>query len=129
VQPQTGASFWLLCPKVTIPWFQVALDAFAQHTGAGDTKRIILVLDQAGWHTSPRIQMPAGIERLYVPPYSPELQPAERLWRLSDEALVNRHFGTLAELEQAQEARCRVLHNDPERIKAATSFWWWPQAP
>jgi transposase len=129
VQPQTGASFWLLCPKVTIPWFQVALDAFAQHTGAGDTKHIILVLDQAGWHTSPRIQMPAGIERLYVPPYSPELQPAERLWRLSDEALVNRHFVTLAELEQAQEARCRVLQHDPERIKASTSFWWWPQAP
>jgi hypothetical protein len=84
---------------------------------------IILVLDQAGWHTSPRIQMPAGIERLYVPPYSPELQPAERLWRLSDEALVNRHFVTLAELEQAQEARCRVLQHDPERIKAATTFW------
>jgi hypothetical protein len=42
--------------------------------------------------------------------------------------LVNRHFATLAALEQAQEARCRVLHNDPELIKAATTFWWWPQA-
>jgi hypothetical protein len=73
-------------------------------------------------------QQASGYDWLYVPPYSPALQPAERLWRLSDEALVNRHFVTLAELAQAQEARCRVLHTDPERIKASTSFWWWPQA-
>lgn len=79
VQPQSGESFWLVCPKVHIAWFQVALTEFAQHTGAGETKQSILLLDQAGWHTSARVSVPLGIERLYLPSHSPELQPAERL--------------------------------------------------
>jgi len=39
-----------------------------------------------------------GIELEFLPPYSPELQPAERLWCLVDEPLINEHFSTLSEL-------------------------------
>jgi transposase len=49
----------------------------------------MLVLERAGWHRSPQVELPPAIELELLPAYSPELQPAERLWRLVDEPLVN----------------------------------------
>ncbi|MBW4635498.1 MAG: transposase, partial [Iphinoe sp. HA4291-MV1] len=40
-------------------------------------------IDQAGWHTSNDLDLPEGIDLIYLPAYSPELQPAERLWPLT----------------------------------------------
>ena len=46
---------------------------------------------------------------VFLPPYSPELQPAERLWPLVDEPVANRHFATLADLDAVVAERCRRL--------------------
>ena len=73
------------------------------------TKQIVLVLDRAGWHTSVHLRVPDHVHLLFLPSYSPELQPAEHLWELSDEALANRHFQDLAELMEVQAERCRKL--------------------
>ncbi len=62
---------------------------------------------------------------MFLPPYSPELQPAERLWPLVDEAVVNRHFATLDALDAAVALRCRRLRADT--IKPHTDFHWWPR--
>jgi transposase len=67
---------------------------------------------------------------LFLPPYSPELHPAEHLWRLTNTALANRHFATIDDLEDAQAARCVALQVRPDLIRSATRFhWfhWWPQ--
>jgi transposase len=48
------------------------------------------VVDRARWHTSEKVVVPEGIFLEYLPPYSPELQPAERLWCLADELKVNK---------------------------------------
>ena len=45
---------------------------------------------------SESVVVPQGIYLEPLPPYSPELQPAERLWQLSDEPLVNKSFDTLS---------------------------------
>ena len=58
-------------------------------------KIILLVQDIAGWHRSAKVQVPTGIFGEFLPPYSPELQPAERLWMLVDELLVNQHFESI----------------------------------
>lgn len=45
----------------------------------------------------------AGLGRLFfLPLYSPEWQPAERLWPLANEVIVNRRFETLDELQEVQ---------------------------
>ncbi|HET8852468.1 MAG TPA: transposase, partial [Ktedonobacteraceae bacterium] len=94
--------------------------------GAGPSKRILLVLDRAGWHTSQELVVPEGIHLLFLPPYSPELQPCERLWPLSNEGIANRSFRTLDDLEEAQVQRCVVLQDQPEVIRSLTHFHWWP---
>src|SRR5690349_24552624 len=61
---------------------------------------------------APNLPAPDGIRPVYLPPYSPELQPAEHLWPVLDEPLANHYFGTLAELEHVVTEHCRVLHAD-----------------
>ena len=94
-------------------------------TGAGRERHIVLVLDNAGWHGPEGLAVPEGISLVFLPPYSPELQPAEHLWPLVDEPVANRHFATLADLEAAIAERCRRL--DAETIKPHTDFHWWPR--
>lgn len=67
------------------------------------------MLDQAGWHKSGDLVIPQGLHLLFLPSHSPELQPAERLWPLSNEPLANRVFNSLDELQEVQIARCRWL--------------------
>src|SRR5689334_18176240 len=61
------------------------LGPYARETGAGHARSIVLVLDDAGWHGPAGLATPDGISLAFLPPYSPELQPAERLWPLMDE--------------------------------------------
>ena len=53
----------------------------------------------------------------FLPAYSPELQPAERLWTLVDEPLVNEYFETIEELEEVLVLRCNVLREMKAEIK------------
>ena len=53
-----------------------------------------------------QLEVPEGIHLLPLPPYSPELQPAERLWPLVNEPLANEAFETIAEVEELVEQRC-----------------------
>ncbi|NEO59652.1 MAG: hypothetical protein F6J98_04215 [Moorea sp. SIO4G2] len=45
-------------------------------------KRVLLVVDQAGWHIALDVVLPVGIHRFELPLHSTQLQPAERLWPL-----------------------------------------------
>ena len=127
VHPPSGRTFWLLLPTVSIAAFTVALLEFAQAVGAGRGKQVLLVLDGAGWHVSPQLHVPDGVHLHRLPPYSPELQPAERLWPLTNEPLANRHFRDLDELQEVQAHRCLTLQARPEMVRAQTNFHWWPQ--
>jgi transposase len=127
VCPESGAtSFWLV-PALTAAVFHLLLQAFAEEQSVSARKRILLVLDQAGWHISEQIQVPEGLNLISLPPYSPELQPAEHLWSLIDQAVANRVFRSLDELETALDARIQVLGDRSEQIRSTTLFHWWPR--
>jgi transposase len=127
VHPASGRTVFHLATTVSISLFEVELAAFAQQVGASPTKQIVLVLDRAGWHASVRLRVPDHVHLLFLPPYSPELQPAEHLWPLTNSVLVNRHFATIDDLEDAQAERCVALQARPELIRSTTLFHWWPQ--
>jgi len=127
VHPASGRTLFQLATSVNIGLFAVELAAFAEAVGASPRKQIVLVLDQAGWHTSPTLQVPEHVHLLFLPPYSPELQPAEHLWPLTNAVLVNQHFTSIEELEDAQLAHCATLQHQPDRIRSTTCFHWWPK--
>ena len=127
VHPASGRTFFHLATTVSIALFEVELAEFARQAGASPSKQIVLVLDRAGWHTSVRLRVPDHVHLLFLPPYSPELQPAEHLWPLTNAALVNRHFTSIEELEDAQFAHCAALQQRPDLIRSTTCFHWWPK--
>lgn len=129
VRPRTGQSWWCLLPTVTTEAMTVALATFAHDEGIDADHRVVLVLDQAGWHSSGKVVLPEGVHVVFLPAASPELQPAERLWALVDEPVANRALFNLAALEAVLVARCRSLEADRDRIKAHTHFHWWPPEP
>ncbi|MBP2312943.1 IS630 family transposase [Azospirillum soli] len=127
VRPSTGAVVWFLADGVGTALFSKILTAFARDVGAGADKRILLVLDGAGWHGAGEVEIPAGTTLEFLPHYSPELHPAEHLWPLSNEAVANTLFEDLSAVDQALADRCCALANAPGRLKAITWFHWWQQ--
>jgi len=126
VRPRTGEVEWWVADGIGIDLFQQVLNAFARDIGAGPDKTVILVLDNAGWHTSPKLDIPDGIRFCFLPPYTPELQPAEHLWPLTNEGVANIPFDNLGQLTDKLDHRCNELTDAPDLISANTCFDWWP---
>jgi|TARA_B100001964_G_C14127775_1_gene551370 transposase len=125
VRPATGDTEWLIMPTVNTNAFSSALKHFAKQVGASKHKKIVLVLDGAGWHRSKDLVIPDGIHLVFQPAYSPEVQPSERLWPLIREAIANLAFSTIYDLEDAIAKRCNQLSEQKELLKSYTLFHWW----
>ncbi|MEH1961537.1 MAG: transposase [Nostoc sp.] len=102
---QARQKAWIL-PYVRTDIFNLVLANFAKHFEVGKNKQIVLAMDQAGWHTSRELEVPQGIHIIFMPSHSPELQPAERLWPVTNEAIANESFDSLDHLEEALFQRC-----------------------
>jgi hypothetical protein len=74
--PVTGKSFKLILPNVDTDCMNVFLKELAEYL---DNKKVILIIDGAGWHKSKNLRVPNNIILMFLPPYSPELNPIERL--------------------------------------------------
>jgi transposase len=125
VQPPSGEAVWFLSTGLGKRLFAALLASVARRGGAGGARHVIRVLDNPGWHGPQGLAVPDGITLVFLPPYSPELQPDERLWPLVDEPVANRHFATLADLDAIVAERRRRLGADA--IRPHTSFHWWPK--
>jgi hypothetical protein len=126
VEPATGRTVWNISNSICKEMFEAILLDFAKSTGAGNKKRIVLQLDNAGWHGPHNLAVPEGIRLVFQPPHSPELQPAEHLWAFVDEPLVNTHVATIEDLDQLVAKRCVALMEQRHMIRASTLFHWWP---
>jgi hypothetical protein len=78
VAPTTGERFCLQRPCLNAESYQLFVDAFAE---AFADRFNILLLDTSGAHTAPRLTIPADRRLVCLPPYGPELNPIERVWR------------------------------------------------
>jgi hypothetical protein len=126
VRPATGDVEWWIANTVNVALFQAILNAFAKQRSLGEDNPAVLLLDNAGWHHGNDLKFPDGLHPCYLLPYTPELQPAEHLWTLTDEPIANKAFDSLDDLDQVLANRCCALSEQPERIKAYTKFSWWP---
>lgn len=97
VEHNTGHNFSLIMPNVDTKCMNVYL---AELSKEFKEDKIALIMDQAGWHKAKELIIPDNIRILYLPPYSPELNPVERLWlHIKQNVLNNRMYDTLEGLE------------------------------
>lgn len=121
VNPITGASSAMLAPTVNTAYMNEHLRFISEEVDA--TAHVVLVLDQAGWHVAKALVVPANITLLHLPPYSPELNPIERLWLyLKDHYLSNRVYADYDELFDVAAWAWNQL--DPQRLQTITHANW-----
>jgi transposase len=123
-RPQTGETFTVILPRVNVERMADALAAFAAHADPDGDKVLVLVVDNAGWHTAKRLAVPANVRLHYLPPCTPELQPVEPFWALVREAVANDTFDRLADLRQRVARRCGWLARNRATVKGAIGFRW-----
>jgi transposase len=108
--PISGEHFTLELPYCNTDCFQLWLDAFA----ASRPRDVfsIVVLDNGAFHKARRLEIPANIGMLFLPPYSPELNGAERVWNYLKKACANLTFKKLDELSDHVAGRINTLTAD-----------------
>jgi len=77
LNPHSGELFALLLPDMRIESFQAFIDEFIEFVGTETAVR--LITDGAAAHRSNRLKLGEQLEIEHLPPYSPELNPVERL--------------------------------------------------
>lgn len=99
---------------------------FLQQVAQSDVHALhVVIQDQAGFHLRHGdAQVPANVRLLPLPPYSPELNPAERVGDLIKDATGNRVFATLSQLEAAIEAELKPLWTTPQRVRSLIGDGW-----
>jgi transposase len=76
----------------------IFLEEFAK---ANKDRKIAIIMDGAGWHQSNKLIIPSNVRIIILPPYSPELNPVEKLWQyIKDRTIKNRIYKTLTQLEK-----------------------------
>lgn len=91
--------------------------------GVGQGVHVVLVLDNAGWHHAKALEVPGSMTLLFLPPYSPELMPMERLWCwMKQQDLSNRIFEDEAAIDDACAKSWNKL--TPERIQSIIKTTW-----
>lgn len=100
VNPEKGQSEALFFSSVDTEVVNLFLK---QLSGAiSEEKHALLILDQAGYHKSKSLSVPSNISIIYLPPYSPELNPVENLWHyFRSHYWSNRYYRDRAALEEA----------------------------
>jgi len=119
VNPVTGESCALVLPWANTNMMQLHLDAIGDQIGPD--RHVVLVVDNAGWHRSGALNVPANITLLPLPAYTPELNVIERLWHwIKDHAFSNRVYPDYDILADAVSDMWRELPTD--RMATQDSF-------
>ena len=122
VSPHDGVLDSLVLPWVNAQTMSLFLAELALRH---QDEFVLMAMDQAGWHLAGELVVPENMRLLFLPPYSPELNPAEHLWEaLREECFANHVFADLDAVEHALTAGLRSLEADPSRTRSLTGFKW-----
>ena len=125
VEPTTGESFCMYLPGMDDGCLEMFFDELSK---AYPDHHLLVVLDGAPSHRSERIAHPENISLIMLPPYSPELDPAERWFEEFRRKLSNRTFETVALLQEALTRTLTSYWEDPALLKRLTGYSWWVEA-
>ena len=120
VDAQTGDSFFLIAGGCNTEWTNEFLRQVSQ---AYPDDYILLVMDNAIWHQSSTLEIPSNIELAFIPPYTPEMNPIEQVWKeIRKRGFKNKDFQTLeAVIDKLQEV---IQGLEKSVLKSTVSRQW-----
>jgi transposase len=111
----------LIVPYASTEWMTYFLEELS---GRYSDETLVLVLDGASWHRSKTLAIPENIKLIPLPPYSPELNPLEQLWKgLRSRFFGNAVFETLEAVEDPLENALRWVEDNTAWVN---SFAYYP---
>lgn len=114
VSPNTGENFSLILPNVNTTNMNIFLKKIQTQF---PQKHILLIMDRAGWHRSKELIVDEKLKIELLPPYSPELNPVEKLWEwIKKECVHNFFYKTLDDLSNAVSEVIQNLNNEKLKI-------------
>jgi transposase len=118
VCPSRDEAVGLVMPYANTNTMQIHLEHISMKIPNG--RHAVVVLDQAGWHTTGKLKRFKNITLISLPPASPELNPTEQVWRqLREGSLANRCF---KDEEDIVNACCEAWNNFDEKVGAVKSL-------
>lgn len=94
--PVNGDSIQLILPGCNSENFQIFLNTLSIQ----NPKELkIMILDNGAFHKAAKLKIPENIVLIFLPPYSPELNPAEKMWAKYKRQFTNRVFESLDKVE------------------------------
>ncbi len=120
VAPGAGLMTSLILPSANTAMMNLFLEHVSQRF---ENYFIVMQVDQAGWHRSKELVVPANIRLIEQPAHSPEINPVEHLWEeLREKYLHNRLFSSLDLLVEVLCQGLNELTDDTERLRSMMSF-------
>ncbi len=125
VEPTSGESVCLYLPGMDDGCLKTFLEELSK---VYPDHHLLVVLDGAPSHRSQQIAHPENVSLLLLPPYSPQLAPAERWFLEFRRKLSNRTFETVTLLQDALTQTLGPYWEEPALLKRLTGYSWWVEA-
>ena len=123
VRPDTGDDVTLVMPSVNAKVMDLFLAHFADTLD--QDAHAVMMCDGAGWHDERALTVPDNVTLALLPPYSPELNPVERVWLYLRERFLS--LRVLDDTEAIIDACCQAwidLIGEPDRMRTLCAYPW-----
>lgn len=102
------------------------MSLFLAHVaGSFPGEHLAVCMDGAGWHKADDLVVPPSVTLLFLPPYSPELNPVEHIWEHTRENdFRNKLCHSMDEVMDIMERSLRSLGETPDLVRSMTRFSW-----
>ncbi len=120
IEPLTGDSFFFVMPYCNTVCMNLFLEELSKKYSED---MIVLCCDGAAWHKSSTLEVPKNVILQYIPPYTPEMNPIEQIWKeLRKRGFRNEVFATL---EKVIDRLCDVINGlSAEVVRSITGREW-----
>jgi hypothetical protein len=93
VDPIEGDDYYIIAPECNTAWTNEFLGALSKEYS---NDYLLIITDNASWHKSKTLEVPYNITLFYLPPYTPEMNPIEQIWKeVRKDGFKNTLFDTL----------------------------------
>jgi hypothetical protein len=122
VSPHDGVMDSLVLPEVNAQAMSLFLgEVSSRHSD----EFILMVMDGAGWHKAKELKVPENMHLIFLPAYSPQLNPVEHVWEnIRENWFRNEVFASIDAVENQLVKALSDLENHPAEVASLTGFSW-----
>ena len=122
ISPVDGMIESLIAPVATTEVMEIFL---RQVSNRFPDENVIMIMDKAAWHTTGKLPLPKNITLCFLPPYSPQLNPVEHLWKeVRQNYFSNRVFRDMNAVEDLLFEALSYMNEHSDSVRSFSAFNW-----